>query len=324
MPVASREAEARADALILKAACEDKGVASACMGYALMLKYATATGKRDSEGGNPYWAKVRELKDLNGYRDASSDEGREVLRRTGEECDAGRARSCNQLGWAAYNGAQRSKSIKDALKAYARACDFGSAQGCRWAGHYAHVYEEIRNLAASERMLRRGCEGGNPGACSDLGLLLKDTKKDDAAAYALFERACNDGGRAACTHQGVALLARKDKAERARGVELIRASCEAGEEDGCFEHGRVLEKGDAGVKRSLPAAATAYAAACKGKNEEACEALSRLAGADRGDKCVLEPKRAKIDERSAGILKEACKKNRGAAWCRGVVACAAK
>lgn len=317
---AARLDEAKADAETLRAACDKRGIASACMGYALMLKYGSATGARDNDAGTPYWSRVRELNDLNGFRDGASNEGKAALARTRSDCDAGRARACNQLGWAAYNGVQRAKSIRDAYTEYARACELGSAQGCRWAGHYAHLYEEVRNLERSEQHLRKGCEGGNPGACSDLGLLLRDEKKDPAGAYTLFSRACQEGGRAGCTHQGEALLLRKNKDERTQGAALIKSSCEAGEEDGCFAWGKVLEKGDASVKKDLPAAITSYAMACKGRNNDACEALSRVAGANKTSKCVLGPK-AKIDEHASKILVDACKREQGAPWCGGVSSC---
>lgn len=314
---AGREAEARADAEILKAACDDKKVGSACMGYALMLKYGSATGKRDGDAAKPYWARLKELGDLNGFRDGSSPEGQAALARTQQECEAGRARACTQAGWAAYNSIQRQQSVPDAYAGYAEACRLGSALGCRWAGHYAHTYPEVGEGKAVKDLLTRSCDGQNPGGCVELGVV-HDTHESGAQALTLFSKACDDGSRDGCFHAGKKLLDAKDKK---KGAERLRLACDGEHEEACDLVGPLLEHGH-GLKKDEAAAIAAYQRGCQGKQEASCAALGRLAGAGKGDKCPFDPKSPpKIGERGVKILKQSCKETAGAPWCKGIASC---
>jgi hypothetical protein len=317
---AGRGEEARKDAELLRTRCEQGKIGSACMGYALMLKYGTATGKRDGEAAKPYWAKLKEQADLNAFRDGASTEGKAALSKAKNECAAGRARACNQLGWAAYGGVQRDKSIPDAFRGYAAACKLGSGQGCRWAGHLAHAYEEIRNLAESEALLKRSCDGGFPGGCDDLGRL-DEMERGGAQALALYQRACQEGSRTACGHAGHRLADPKNrnKDQQKAGIELLKKACEAEDEEACSELGGALEQGKITTK-DLTGAVAAYRQSCQGKQEAGCGALARLLGAGKTDACVLQGK-PRIDPAAIATLREVCKKTPDAAYCRGIRSC---
>lgn len=318
---AGRDAEARGDAETLKEACESKKISSACMGYALMLKYGLATGKRDNDAAKPYWARLKELGDLNGFRDAASSEGQATLRRAQQDCDEGRARSCTQVGWAAYNGVQRDKSTADAFTAYAEACRLGSALGCRWAGHYAHTYPEIGQSASTKKLLERSCEGQNPSGCAELGTFT-DTHESGAMALQLMARACDQGSRDGCMMAGKKLL--DVKKERANAIARLRSACDAEQEEACDLLGPLLERGD-GAKKDEAAAIAAYTRGCQGKLEASCAALGRLSGSDKSDKCPLDLKPpTRIGEKGVRALKQSCQATLSAPWCKGVKSCADK
>lgn len=233
LPPETLLARGKMDGEALREACDGRQIASACMGYALMLKYGSATGKRDNLASKPYFAKLKSLGDLNGLRgEPRTADGERVLKETQAACEAGRARACEQLGWAAYNGVQREKSNADAYAGYLKGCDLGSGTACRWAGHFATEYPEIKATAKAEGHLRKGCDELHaPGACDELGVVLQKAKKKDAA-LALFTKACEEGSRSACGHQGAALVAKK---QVDKGKALLKTACDAGEDDACKE-----------------------------------------------------------------------------------------
>lgn len=214
--------QGRADAAVLHVACDDKDISSACMGLALMYKYGSATGAPDKATSDKYWARVAELGDLNGFRGADpSDAGAKALVQAEAECDQGRARACDQAGWAAYGAVQRDKSVKDAQAFYAKGCAAGSGEGCHWAGHFAERYpEEVgpEVAAQAEALLRKGCEQlKSIGACDELGVYLQRKGRADEA-LPLFDQACEEGARTACMHLAFGLL---------------QKSCDAGEKKAC-------------------------------------------------------------------------------------------
>ncbi|MCC6648192.1 MAG: sel1 repeat family protein [Polyangiaceae bacterium] len=227
-----REASARQDAEALRAGCDAHQVGAACMGYALMLKYGTATGARDNDASKPYFAKLRPLGDLNGFRGVpASKEGEAARKRAESECEAGRARSCAQAGWAAYEGVQRGKALADALRFYERACELGLGTGCRWAGHFAVTYPELGATSRGRALFKKGCDTlKHPGACDELGAYEASLKADLSVAVALWTRACDDGSRSACFHAGHALL---DKGRDAEAKRLLELACGAGEDGAC-------------------------------------------------------------------------------------------
>lgn len=308
---------ARQDAEALKIACESKQISSACMGYALMLKYGSATGQRDNDGGKPYWAFLPKLGDLNGFRAEISSEGQAALTSTKQACEQGRARACNQLGWAAYNGIQRTKSLVDSLKAYESACRLGSAHGCRWAGHLAFTYPELQQGERAREWMDKGCSLKNPGSCAELGQFLDKVKRGEQALH-FYEQACAAGSRDGCYLVGKRLWEEKKFKE---GFAQLRKVCDIDQEDACQMLGPILERGE-GVPKDEAAAIQAYQKGCKGKLEESCAALFRLAGGGKGGRCLFEPQKpSRIGEFGIQVLQAACKEHRDASWCKGIVGC---
>jgi TPR repeat protein len=233
LPAPNDEAGKRAGEA-LRDACEQRALGVACLAYAQMRKSGVATGTPDGEGAKPYFAKLKAAGDLNGWRgEPTSADGTHALDVTRLECEKGRARACGQLGWAAYNGVQRDKSVKDAFTAYARACNLGSGNGCRWAGHFAATYPSDTGAAdKADELLRRGCEQhGNGGACDELGIQLAK-RGDEAAALPRWEKGCEGGIRGACMRAGQVLAARSG-ADAARGAAMLKTACDAGETAAC-------------------------------------------------------------------------------------------
>jgi len=225
-------ATASAAAAALRSACDQHDVASACMGLALMLRYGTA-GRADRPASDGYWKRVRALGDLNGFRgEPASDAGAQALAATRAACDAGRARACNQLGWAAYTAVQQVKDLAAALAGYRRGCLAGSPQGCRWAGHFAYTYPNLGEHEHARGWLAEACRRAPAAGCDELGNYTQELSNDLAAAESMYARACAAGARAGCFHQAQLLLKRADEPDtRARA--LLQRACNAGEQPAC-------------------------------------------------------------------------------------------
>ncbi len=225
-----RAAQAKVDAEVLDRGCEQHKLSSACMGLALMTKYGTA-GAADGDKSKQYWAKVAALGDLNGWRGKPPDTaGRAALAQAEKECEAGRARACVQAGWAAFGPVQRDKNVADALKWYRRACELGSGQGCRWAGHFAYTYADLGKTGDARALLERGCDAlGGPGACAELGLWLEQAGKDPAGALTRYKTSCTEGNRVGCFQAARAMVATDPEGAK----KLMEEACKAGEEGAC-------------------------------------------------------------------------------------------
>ncbi len=187
------------DAASLRDACEVRGVSSACAALALMTRYGTV-GARDVTASNGYFARLRELGDLFGFRgQPASPAGDAARARQQSECDGGRSRACVVAGWAAFGGVLQGADTRAAYAAWQRSCELGNGTGCRWAGHLAYTHPEVGAEAEAERLLRRACdELHNPGGCDELGVLLQTRSPDAAASTVFFDRACEEGSRSGC------------------------------------------------------------------------------------------------------------------------------
>ncbi|MBK7078989.1 MAG: sel1 repeat family protein [Myxococcales bacterium] len=207
---------APADAEVLRVACDDRAIAAACMGHAVMRKYGTATGVRDPDGAAPYFARLVELGDIQGYRGKPpSAEGQAALAATERACATGRRRACAQLGWAAFSAVQQPKDVRVAFARWHQACGLGVTSACRWAGHVAYTYDEVKDLAAAAKLLERARD--TPGGEDELGEFLTATGAAPRARDH-YLAGCALGSRSACWHAGAALVA---------------AACVAGEDAAC-------------------------------------------------------------------------------------------
>jgi TPR repeat protein len=222
---------APADADVLRAACDDRAIASACMGLAVMRKYGTATGVRDPDGAAPYFAKLLELGDLQGYRGKPpSPAGQAALAATEQACAGGRRRACAQLGWAAFSAVQQDKDPRTAFARWSQACELGLTSACRWAGHLAYRYPEVKDTAAARTLIARAAE--TPGGEDEMGELLTSSR-NPGEARAHYLRGCQLGSRSACMHAGRLLVADTDAACAVAGREMLADACAAGEDEAC-------------------------------------------------------------------------------------------
>jgi uncharacterized protein len=124
-----------------------------------------------------------------------------------------------------------------------------------------------------------GCERGDAGACSALGVMYEQglaVEQDGKRAFALFDQACRAGNDGGCVNLGKAYVdgVGADFNSR-RAVELFTLGCDNGDMRGCTELAALYAVGD-GVSRDTTKAAQLYAHACEGRQLDACYAVAKL------------------------------------------------
>jgi TPR repeat protein len=96
---------------------------------------------------------------------------------------------------------------------------------------------------AAQQLARRGCDGGDPLGCNNLGWIFQQgestTGIDLPRAAVLYERACQAENAQGCSNLGNLLIQGMGvNQDTNRGVELLRKGCKLGNEWGCHELSR--------------------------------------------------------------------------------------
>lgn len=110
----------------------------------------------------------------------------------------------------------------------------------------------------------KSCEDGDPLSCVRAGYGYSDTTRptrDDVLAQAYFDLACGDGSNVGCGDAGFLAVNGRGTSTPARGLALLRRSCDGGYYNGCSVLGRVLEDGIL-VPKDLPGAVALRKRAC--------------------------------------------------------------
>lgn len=181
-------------------------------------------------------------------------------------CEAGHAGSCDRLGLRHAHGEGPNPDPQRTQGALVKACHAGQGVACHTAGG---TLDEGRlgpvDEAAAYLLFVRGCEANHPACCAWAGLKLafgRGAPQDRGKATRLFDKACGLGEhQVGCFNLAlhVAELP-EDQQDPARLLELMRMSCDAGNQVGC-ENVAVLEealqgegslRGDAPVESFAP------------------------------------------------------------------------
>ncbi len=148
-------------------------------------------------------------------------------------CDRGEAAACAGLGGHLRSGLRASTPTdegKQAAAAFEKACSGGVASACTALGEMLHQGLGVaKDAGRASGFLERGCTGGDPAGCNDVGLTkLAAAPPDHAGAAKFFERACNERSSLGCLHLGQ--LVRDGKGvvkDPARGQALLEKACSA-------------------------------------------------------------------------------------------------
>jgi uncharacterized protein len=118
----------------------------------------------------------------------------------------------------------------DGTAVHAERCDAGDAAACsRLGAAYLWGRGVAQDGAAGERLLRRGCDGGDLRGCYLLGL-----GEEGAAATALLTVACDGGVALACR---ALALDHDDAEDRPAANARYERACELGDALGCYQLG---------------------------------------------------------------------------------------
>jgi TPR repeat protein len=135
--------------------------------------------------------------------------------------------------------------------------------------------------------MRRGCDGGDPGSCKNLGEIYRagvptaGVTADMPKSVPLLRRAC-EGDVSYCGSLAESYRSAWGVPQDAsRAVDLFKKACDSHNVNalrGCAELGEMYERGEAGSP-DISSAREYYKLACDNKVDTACQALERL---DRG------------------------------------------
>ena len=116
---------------------------------------------------------------------------RSLLQLQTYECQQGlRAEACNDVGTLLSE-----RDPVGAQNSFARACAFGSAQGC------ANLETFVRGRTQTAQARQRACDQGQAAGCAELSLMFQlgdGVAQDEARAQALRDQACRMGWLPAC------------------------------------------------------------------------------------------------------------------------------
>ena len=143
--------------------------------------------------------------------------------------DLNNAGAMVNLGLLYENGSGVPRDHARAAQLYQQSCEGGAAAGCH---NLAVMYENGDGVAQdrdkAESFHEQACDLGEASSCTLLG------RGQERRAFRLFELGCENGDLLACANYGLYLAQGiGTKADRERGVDLLRKACNAGSDRGC-------------------------------------------------------------------------------------------
>lgn len=118
------------------------------------------------------------------------------------DCDAGKARSCDDLGSAYLFGTGVEKDGARAVTFFAKACDLGEGFSCTNAAMTYEFGEGVPvDLALAAAFNAKACENGHPKGCFKAGVAYAEGKgvpQDLPKAIAAFQKDCDIGNTKSC------------------------------------------------------------------------------------------------------------------------------
>lgn len=187
-------------------------------------------------------------------------------------CNMGQWSSCNEAGWAFYEGQGVEKDMARSAKLYARGCDNGDALACGNLGYMLENgfgVDQNHPLAAEKYAI--SCKAQWPNACFSLGIayeLGRGVDQDLTRARELYDFGCTKENVSACVNLGVLLMnGQGGPVEIEQATALLTKACEQdGNAWGCANLGVLHEHGRGDTKKDACRAMDLYAKACDQDN----------------------------------------------------------
>jgi TPR repeat protein len=158
----------------------------------------------------------------------------DTARRATAGCKRNDAMSCFIIGSMRQEGQGAAKDLREAAGLYDKACKAGSLEGCSaLASLYKNGEGVVRDRGLARRLWEQACSGGYAGGCGNLAILNID-EGEVAKGVELFRRACAAGEGVSCTN-----LARMHRSGQglspnpALETDLIHQGCQKGDREAC-------------------------------------------------------------------------------------------
>lgn len=188
-------------------------------------------------------------------------------------CRAESAWACLEAARAYLSGTRGfPKDRAKAMEAATRACDGGEGEGCRLLGVAAEE-STPPDVDAAERHYRRACVASMPSevSCGAVGILSLRRGVPVPEVERLLERGCNGGNGLACRALGYAVVDGRAAGGRPRERRLFELGCVAGDQEACSSFAWYLLSDP--TVRDLVRARDLLTTACDGGNAYGCELL---------------------------------------------------
>jgi TPR repeat protein len=178
------------------------------------------------------------------------------------------------------NSAGSAQGSAQAAALYRKACDGGSAIGCRnLAIMYSAGSGVHQDYAQAATQYRKGCNGGDAGSCSNLGLLYANgtgVTQDYAQAVTLYRKGCDAGDSTGCNNLGLMFAKGTGVSQDyTQATALYRKACDAGVTTSCSNLGIMYAEGT-GVSQDYAQAVALYRKACDAGDIVSCSNLGLM------------------------------------------------
>jgi len=197
-----------------------------------------------------------------------------------ENCENNESASCLRLAMFYDTGENVDKNSSQSVVYMRKACDKGSAFGCKLLGYQYSLGENIeKDYAKAKDLFMQACEE-DASECEALGKLYyygKGVKKDKHKAIDYYTKACDAGDEDTCFDLGKMYVNAKDglTQDYAKAMDYYMKSCTAGKAVSCSNVGALYESGR-GVKENFLQAKLYYSMACLDNCADACSNLGIL------------------------------------------------
>lgn len=160
---------------------------------------------------------------------------------------------------------------------WATECKAGKGESCRKLALKFTEGEGVQaDPARAAEFARAACDARDAEGCGFLGDMLKagvGLEANPVLATAAYTKACDGGVARTCFNLAMELRAHDAPEQRVKATELLRRSCELGEDESCELVGMAYADGD-GVVKSVPKAIELLQKTCKKTPRFGCHELS--------------------------------------------------
>ncbi|NUO54257.1 MAG: sel1 repeat family protein [Polyangiaceae bacterium] len=205
-------------------------------------------------------------------------------------CDAGDAKSCNDLGVMLVEGRGGPADLAGAAARFAKACDTKEANACKNLG-ITRGKQVPADHEAAFKAFQQACDLANALGCYELGRSYLDGRgvpRDQAKGVEFFTKACGMGDEVACGTQGLYLIVTEPK-DVEKGKKLLETACEKKSGEACKNFGVLVRDGVLPPKDPVKAFGL-FQRACELDDPGGCNAVGYAMGYGVGAK--KEPDKA--------------------------------